>query len=57
MKIKTGDVLLMSRMKQLIADGVIETAGDTNKGWKDFDVRKAGAKQTETVEQEISNSQ
>jgi hypothetical protein len=50
MKIKTGDVFLMARMKQLIADGVIETAGDTAKGWKDFDVRKAGAKQTEAAQ-------
>lgn len=44
MKIKTGDVFLMHRMKQLIADGKIEVTGDTGKGWKDFDVRLAGAK-------------
>ena len=40
MKIKTGDVFLMSRMKKLIEDGKIEMLGDTHKGWKEFDVRK-----------------
>lgn len=54
MKIKTGDVFIMWRMKQLIAAGRIETMGDLAKGWKDFDVRQAGAKQAEmvTTEQE-----
>lgn len=40
MKIKTGDVYLMWRMKQLIAEGKIEVMGDMNEGWKAFDVRK-----------------
>jgi hypothetical protein len=44
MKIKTGDVYLMWRMKKLISDGKIEVTGDTHKGWKDFDVRLAGVK-------------
>src|SRR5436190_3911467 len=44
MKIKTGDVFLMWRLKQLIAEGKIEVTGDLNRGWKDFDVRLAGAK-------------
>ncbi|MBK5270123.1 MAG: DUF1835 domain-containing protein [Bacteroidia bacterium] len=39
MKIKTGDVFLMWRMKQLISDGKIETMGDIDKGWKEFDVK------------------
>ncbi len=39
MKIKTGDVFLMARMKALIAEGRIEVTGDLEKGWKDFDVR------------------
>ncbi|HEY6503907.1 MAG TPA: DUF1835 domain-containing protein [Chitinophagaceae bacterium] len=47
MKIKTGDVFVMWRMKELISAGRIETMGDTAKGWKDFDVRSAGARQTE----------
>mgnify|MGYP000958646322 CR=1 FL=1 len=57
MKIKTGDVFLMARMKQLIADGSIETVGELNKGWKDFDVRKAGAKQDISMQEEIINNQ
>lgn len=44
MKIKTGDVFIMWRMKQLIAAGKIEAMGDLAKGWKDFDVKQAGAK-------------
>lgn len=44
MKIKTGDVFLMWRMKQLVGEGKIEMTGDMNKGWKDFDVKLAGEK-------------
>jgi len=43
MKIKTGDVYIMWRMKHLINEGKIETMGDVNGGWKEFDVRKAGS--------------
>lgn len=50
MKIKTGDVFIMWRMKQLIAEGKIETLGDTNKGWKEFDVKLPGSKQNVTEE-------
>jgi hypothetical protein len=39
MKIKTGDVFLMWRMKELIAQGKIEVLGDMSKEWKEFDVR------------------
>jgi Protein of unknown function/Domain of unknown function (DUF1835) len=49
MKIKTGDVFIMWRMKQLISEGKIEVTGDVNKGWKDFDVKLAGAKQHEAI--------
>lgn len=52
MKIKTGDVFIMWRMKELISAGKIEVMGDVNKGWKDFDVRLAGAKQTEATASE-----
>ena len=44
MKIKTGDVYLMWRMKEMITKGRIEVTGDINKSWKDFDVKLAGAK-------------
>ncbi len=52
MKIKTGDVFVMWRMKDLISRGKIEVTGDLNKGWKDFDVKLAGAKQTELEQTE-----
>ncbi len=57
MKIKTGDVFLMWRMKQLIAAGKIETMGNIDGAWKEFDVRKAGS-QVESVEadDEVLNS-
>jgi hypothetical protein len=47
MKIKTGDVFLMWRMKELMLQGKIEVLGDVSKGWKEFDVRLPGAQQTE----------
>lgn len=43
MKVKTGDVFLMGRMRELIASGKFEVNGDPEKGWKDFDIRLAGA--------------
>ena len=39
MKIKTGDVFIMWRMKELVAQGKIDVLGDVGKGWKEFDVR------------------
>jgi hypothetical protein len=51
MKIKTGDVFLMWRMKELITKGRIEVLGDVNKTWKEFDVKLPGA-QTENAELE-----
>src|SRR6187549_6210 len=42
MKIKTGDVFIMWRMKQLISAGKVEVMGNVDGGWKEFDVRKAG---------------
>jgi len=58
MKIKTGDVFVMWRMKQLISEGKIETLGDVEGGWKEFDVKKSDSQpaQTESHE-EIINEQ
>jgi hypothetical protein len=39
MKIKTGDVFLLWRMKKLAAEEKIEINGDTSKSWKDFEVK------------------
>ncbi|MBL7742802.1 MAG: DUF1835 domain-containing protein [Chitinophagaceae bacterium] len=52
MKIKTGDVFIMWRMKALANSGKIEVMGEVNKGWKEFDVKLAGAKQSEASIQE-----
>lgn len=41
MKIKTGDVIIEWRIKQLIALGKIEVTGDAGKNWKEFDLRLA----------------
>jgi hypothetical protein len=56
MKIKTGDVYIMWRMKQLIANGKIEATGEIEKGWKEFDVRKAGAVSAEAVSSEAETN-
>ncbi|NOT50617.1 MAG: DUF1835 domain-containing protein [Chitinophagaceae bacterium] len=47
MKIKTGDVYLMWRMKQLIRAERIQVMGDMEKGWKEFDVKLPETKQAE----------
>lgn len=52
MKIKTGDVFLMWRMKGLINNGKIEVTGDLGKSWKDFDVKLMGAKSSSVAETE-----
>jgi len=51
MKIKTGDIYIMWRMRQLIGEGKIEIMGDA-KGWKDFDVRQAGTRLAESSQSE-----
>jgi hypothetical protein len=44
MKIKTGDVTVLNRMKVLAEEGKIEITGEPSKGWKEFEVRlKTGA--------------
>lgn len=55
MKIKTGDVFLMWRMKYLIHEGKIEALGDVNAGWKEFDVRKPGS-QSENINAELDTA-
>lgn len=43
MKIKTGDVFLMWRIREMIAAGKLAVTGELNKAWKDFDLRKGEA--------------
>jgi hypothetical protein len=58
MKIKTGDVFIMWRMKNLINEGKIETMGDVNPSWKEFDVRKAGSQsENANIEADTFNNQ
>ncbi|WP_018629446.1 DUF1835 domain-containing protein [Niabella aurantiaca] len=46
MKIKTGDIFIMWRLKELVASGRVQAEGDIDKDWKSFDVRLAGKKET-----------
>lgn len=39
MKVKTGDVFLLWRMRRLAAEDQIEINGDPAKGWKEFEVK------------------
>ena len=57
MKIKTGDVFLMWRMKHLIDVGKIEIMGNVDGGWKEFDVPKPGQQSAnaEFSEQTLNN--
>jgi hypothetical protein len=48
MKVKTGDVFLVWRMKKLAEQEKIEVNGDTAKGWKDFEVKLKSAVTTES---------
>lgn len=50
MKIKTGDVYIMWRVKQLIEATKIEVTGDVSKGWKDFELKLQDARQMEITE-------
>jgi len=50
MKIKTGDVFLVWRLRELVNAGKLEVIGDWNKGWKDIIVKLAGTPvQTESI--------
>jgi hypothetical protein len=40
MKIKTGDVFLLWRVKELAEEGKLEINGEPSKGWKEFEVRE-----------------
>jgi hypothetical protein len=56
MKIKTGDVFLLGRMKALAEAEKIEINGDTAKGWKDFEVKLKSAATEEVPAEQTSNS-
>lgn len=54
MKIKTGDVFLVARIKELIAMNKIEAKGNWDKGWKEIEIRNFISTPT-TVKVEIDS--
>lgn len=53
MKVKTGDVFLVWRMREMAAAGKLELSGDWNKGWKEITVMlPGGTASAETPETE-----
>ncbi len=42
LKVKTGDVFLVWRIRQLIAEEKLSSTGDWTKGWKDIELKPAG---------------
>ena len=48
MKVKTGDVFLVWRIRELINEGRLEAIGDWNKSWKDISVKTQGVKSQDT---------
>jgi hypothetical protein len=52
MKIKTGDVFLLWRIKHLAEQEKLELQGDPTKGWKEFDVKLKTAETTAIPESE-----
>jgi hypothetical protein len=56
MKIKTGDVFILWRMKKMSEADKIEIHGDTSKGWKDFEVRLKNSAVEEISLEQPNNS-
>ena len=52
LKVKTGDVFLVWRMREMINEGTLEVQGEWNKGWKEIVLKLAGttAASNETAE-------
>jgi len=52
MKVKTGDMFLVWRMRELIKEAKLQAEGDWNKGWKEIVIKLAGTPTTinETTE-------
>jgi len=48
MKVKTGDVFLVWRIRELINEGKLEAIGDWNKSWKDISVKMQWDKSQDT---------
>ena len=56
MKIKTGDVTVLNRMKAMAAEGKIELTGEPSRGWKEFEVKlKSAAPQVTEETTDVNN--
>ncbi|MBV9986534.1 MAG: DUF1835 domain-containing protein [Chitinophagaceae bacterium] len=53
MKVRTGDVFLAWRIRELVAQGKLEAIGDWNKGWKEVTVKRAGAGEPVAAEEQV----
>lgn len=51
MKVQTGDVFLVWRIRELVAEGKLEAAGDWSKSWKEMTIKLAGA--TAEIKEEV----
>ncbi len=51
MKVRTGDVFLAWRIRELVAEGKLETSGDWTRGWKEVTVKLAGVGNMAPVEE------
>jgi hypothetical protein len=49
MKVKTGDVFLVWRIRELVAEGKLNAQGDWEKGWKELTVSLPGSGNTENA--------
>lgn len=56
MKIKTGDVFLLWRIKKLVEQEMAEINGDTSKGWKEFEVKLKSATPAEQPAEQSNES-
>lgn len=52
MKVKTGDVFLVWRIREMVAEGKLEVAGDWTKGWKELTAKFAGNTIADTIQKE-----
>ena len=49
MKVRTGDVFLVWRIRELVAQGRLQVQGDWSKGWKELTVSFSGTGNAESV--------
>lgn len=54
MKIKTGDVFLVWRIREMVTSGRLMAQGDWEKGWKDILVKAATGNMFETIETPVT---